>query len=322
MREGLQKILICGYGSMGRKYHELIKKNWKNVGIILVTSQNLEKKELGKNIEVERDLKSAINKNCTHAIIANPATEHVEYAIKVLENGINALIEKPLFTDEGENQEEILGKIKNKEKAFVGYVLRQDKIIKKIKNIIDSGKLGELIAIDAKCGSWLPDWRPNRNYKETVSAKKSQGGGVLLELSHEIDLVLYLAGSINVEYGWTKNTGILGIETDDIASIAGVTKKDVRVNIGIDFCSKPAKRFGEIKLSKGSISYDLIHRKVIVTEYSKGSSDVYEMPQNAKDRLMKQIHYLLDNESYQSQDFCSIEEAIEVVNVIKKVKGK
>ena len=119
-----------------------------------------------------------------------------------------------------------------------------------------------------------------------------------------------------------KEYGYLGIETDDIASIAGVTKKDVRVNIGIDFCSKPAKRFGEIKLSKGSISYDLIQRKVIVTEYSKGSTDVYEMPQNAKNRLMKQIHYLLDNESYQSQDFCSIEEAIEVVNVIKKVKRK
>lgn len=322
MREGKKTILICGYGSMGTKYHELIRNNWKDVRIVLLTSQKLDEKKIGSNIEIVRDLSSAISKDCTHAIIANAATLHVEYACRLLESGINTLIEKPLLTDDGQCQTEKLIKLKNKEKAFVGYVLRQDKIIQKIKEIIECGELGELISIEAKCGSWLPDWRPNRNYKETVSAKNSQGGGVLLELSHEIDLVLYLAGNIEVKHGWTKNTGILDIETVDIASITGVTKKDVIVNIGIDFCSKPAKRCGEIKLSKGSISYDLINRMVMITEYNNGKSNEYKIPQDSKEKLMKQIEYLLENQTYQRRDFCSIEEGIEVVNVIRKVKKK
>ena len=64
------------------------------------------------------------------------------------------------------------------------------------------------------------------------------------------------------------------IENDDISSMEGVTKKDVRVNIGIDFCSKPAKRFGEIKLSKGSISHDLIQKSIVKVQ--QGASDVYK----------------------------------------------
>ena len=293
MREGKKTILICGYGSMGTKYHELIRNNWKDVRIVLLTSQKLDEKKIGSNIEIVRDLSSAISKDCTHAIIANAATLHVEYACRLLESGINTLIEKPLLTDDGQCQTEKLIKLKNKEKAFVGYVLRQDKIIQKIKEIIECGELGELISIEAKCGSWLPDWRPNRNY-----------------------------GNIEVKHGWTKNTGILDIETVDIASITGVTKKDVIVNIGIDFCSKPAKRCGEIKLSKGSISYDLINRMVMITEYNNGKSNEYKIPQDSKEKLMKQIEYLLENQTYQRRDFCSIEEGIEVVNVIRKVKKK
>ena len=56
-----------------------------------------------------------------------------------------------------------------------------------------------------------------------------------------------------MKYGVTRN-GIADIETDDIAAIAEL-QKGALVNIGIDFCSKPSRRFGEIKLSNGSISY-------------------------------------------------------------------
>ena len=42
------------------------------------------------------------------------------------------------------------------------------------------------------CFSFLPNWRNNINYKNSNSAKKKLGGGVALELSHEIDLANYL----------------------------------------------------------------------------------------------------------------------------------
>ena len=306
---------------MGKKYHELIAENIKQVKIVILTRQKL--KGIRGNVEIVKDINSAMSKNCTHAIIANPATMHIDYTCKMLNDGLNTLVEKPLFTgQEQDNQIKKLITIRNKEKAFVGYVLRQDIIIKRVKQIIDSGDLGELIAIDMKCGSWLPDWRPDRNYKETVSAKNSQGGGVLLELSHEIDLIMYLAGKLNVKCGLVKNTGILGIETEDLASITGVTEKGVIVNVGIDFCSKPTKRYGVIKLSNGSISYDLIERNLVVTEYNKGTSNEYKMPQKPQERLMNQIDYLFENKVYKRKDFCTIEEGIEVVNVIRKVKGK
>ena len=129
MRGERQKVLICGYGSMGKKYHELITNNWNDVKIVILSSQNLEYLKDART-EVEGDIESTLNKNCTHAIVANAATLHVDYASILLETGINTLIEKPLLTDQDlERQIETLIKIKNKEKAFVGYVLRQDKIV-------------------------------------------------------------------------------------------------------------------------------------------------------------------------------------------------
>ena len=321
MKRRMQRVLICGYGSMGKKYHSLITKQWKEVEIVLLTNQELIGMKENARVEIVRDINRALEKECTHAIVSNAANLHVDFASILLDNGINTLVEKPLLTNQNRKaQLEKLKNIKNKEKAFVGYVLRQDVIIKKIKQVIESGELGELIAIEVKCGSWLPDWRPDRNYKETVSAKSSKGGGVLLELSHEIDLAIYLAGDFEVKYGITRNTGILNIETDDIAAIAGVTKKGALVNIGIDFCSKPSRRFGEIKLSNGSISYDLINRKVLITEYNKGKTNQFQLQESSMKRLMKQIDYLLENESYQREDFCSIVEGIEVINKINEVK--
>ena len=44
------------------------------------------------------------------------------------------------------------------------------------------------------CSSFLPSWRKNIDYQSSVSAKKSLGGGVLLELSHEIDYLIWLIG--------------------------------------------------------------------------------------------------------------------------------
>ena len=44
------------------------------------------------------------------------------------------------------------------------------------------------------CNSFLPNWRSNRDYRKSSSLKKVEGGGVLLELSHEIDYIRNLFG--------------------------------------------------------------------------------------------------------------------------------
>jgi len=72
-----------------------------------------------------------------------------------------------------------------------------------------------VLSVQGRVGQYLPDWRPGRNYRETVTA--GQAGGALPELSHELDLVAWLVGPTTVLRGWTVRSGELDIQREDLA---------------------------------------------------------------------------------------------------------
>ena len=51
--------------------------------------------------------------------------------------------------------------------------------------------MGKIVKVNSKASSYLPDWRKNKNFRKSVSSQKKLGGGVLLELSHELDYLLW-----------------------------------------------------------------------------------------------------------------------------------
>ena len=81
------------------------------------------------------------------------------------------------------------------------------------------GLIGKLVEADFYCGSWLPDWRPNLDYRESVSSQRALGGGVLLELSHEIDMAQYLLGTFEPCSARLHQTGLLEIDVEDQAEL-------------------------------------------------------------------------------------------------------
>ena len=54
--------------------------------------------------------------------------------------------------------------------------------------MVQDNILGNIYSIRCDVGQYLPNWRADKNYSKSVSAKKDLGGGVLLELSHELEL--------------------------------------------------------------------------------------------------------------------------------------
>jgi predicted dehydrogenase len=68
------------------------------------------------------------------------------------------------------------------------------------KRQIFSEKLGKIYSIRAEIGQYLPGWRPESDYRICVSVQQKLGGGVLLELSHEIDYLSWIFGRVD----WVK----------------------------------------------------------------------------------------------------------------------
>ena len=110
---------------------------------------------------------------------------------------------------------------------YVGYNLRFNPIINFLKKKIKSKKIWN---VNLFCGSYLPGWRSNIDYKKSSSAKKGLGGGVLLDLSHELDYLQWLFGNITIQYCKSKKLSNLNINTDDFLNLVGKTKKHYHFN--------------------------------------------------------------------------------------------
>ena len=122
-----------------------------------------------------------------------PAIHHVEQALFFkIKNPV--LVEKPIGSLNNKSDElELLRERSKDSLVLVGYLLRHEPCLKVLDEMMKrKSRIGNILEADFYCGSWLPTWRKGKEYSQTVSANSNLGGGVLLELSHEIDLAHFL----------------------------------------------------------------------------------------------------------------------------------
>ncbi len=185
-----------------------------------------------------------------YVVVASNTTLHYQHLVE-LENKLDGkiiLIEKPLF-DQRHHY------VPSRNAVWVGYVLRFHPLLNLIKGHI-SGR--QLWNIHVFCGSYLPEWRPGRDYRQTSSARKACGGGVLLDLSHELDYVQWLAGRIALDYAYRSKVSSLDIETEDLLTINGHARGGTRVQMMLNYFTRQPIRQIIIDGEGVSIQADLI----------------------------------------------------------------
>ena len=145
--------------------------------------------------------------------ITNPTQVHLDSLKTFHGKGKHFFIEKPVVS---------LGQI-GAAKAFrtrkdsVYYVaapLRYNAVIQWIKNNVDPS---DVISVRSISSSYLPAWRPGRDYRETYSAHKAMGGGVSIDLIHEWDYLTYLFGWPEKVFSLIGKKSGLEIDSDDYA---------------------------------------------------------------------------------------------------------
>ena len=156
----MKKILIIGYGSIGKRHADVLSKKKKFVkNIYILTKQNCEP------FTKINSLQKIPTINPDYIIISSPTSEHYKQLL-FLEKTLSRkliLVEKPLFL-----KNENLNIKKNK--VFVGYNMRFNPLIQFIKNKIKNKRIW---SINIFCGTYLPHWRKDRDYRFTSSAKKN-----------------------------------------------------------------------------------------------------------------------------------------------------
>ena len=145
--------------------------------------------------------------------ITNPTSLHLNTLQQFNNKGRNFFIEKPVVSLDQLQEAKSL-KLKEDSIYYVACPLRYNAVIQWIKKNVDPS---DVISVRSISSSYLPEWRPEQDYRDTYSAHKKLGGGVSIDLIHEWDYLTYL-------FGWPKTIqSLIGkksgleIDSDDYA---------------------------------------------------------------------------------------------------------
>lgn len=322
----MNKILIVGSGSIGNRHLSIAKKLFQSSDIrVLSRKPNIEfQKSLSANYLSPNQLDTF---KPEISIIANPSSHHVEIATKLALLGSHLLIEKPVSNSVlGLNELQKIS-LQNKIKIMVGYNLRFLNSLQLFRELVNSGKkIGKIMSIRCEAGQFLPSWRPEKDYRHSVSANEKLGGGVLLELSHEIDYIQWIFGKIKWVNAHLSKQSSLEIDVEDTAHlIVGFEKSDNNFeligNLSLDFIRHDHTRKCLAIGEGGSLSWDGVQNKITFLKAGNSKWENIDFETTTGDDTIEAewLHFLncIENDS---NPLVGLQEGISVLKVISAAR--
>ena len=258
----LKTLLLIGYGGIARRHLANIKKLAADVDVLVLRHSKPVLEAADDWASVTVNFADALAFAPDVAIIASPASCHVDQALALAKINTHLLIEKPLSVSM-DGVDLLLRECSARGLTLmVGYNIAFSKALWAIKEQLDSGSIGKVISIHAEVGQYLPDWRPDKDYRETVSANGELGGGVLFELSHELDYVNWLLGKIRSVTCSLKRTGELDMDVEDSATLIIEGTSEEMASIHLNMVQKIPSRTCRIVGTKGLIFWDYLENSV------------------------------------------------------------
>lgn len=191
------KFAVIGCGHIGKRHAEMINRNDESelVALIDVKDQDtlgIEQYNVPFFNTLEEFLTSEIEVDVIN--IASPNGFHAEQAMKCLDARKHIVVEKPMALTRQDAEKVIFKALNVHRQVFAVMQNRYSPPSEWIKNLIESGRLGEIYMVQLNC-YWNRD---ERYYKpESWHGKKDLDGGTLFtQFSHFIDILYWLFGDI------------------------------------------------------------------------------------------------------------------------------
>jgi predicted dehydrogenase len=274
----INTVLVVGLGSIGKRHIGIINTIFSKVNVIVLRHKECDKEESNSPgiYQCVTTLDEAIGAEPQVAIIANPATKHVEVAKVLATHGIHIMVEKPISNNSKDAKELVEICEQNNIVLMVAYNLRFLPSLIYFKQCIQSDLIGKIYSVRSEVGQYLPSWRAGADYKLGVSANKSLGGGVLLELSHEIDYLRWIFGPISWVKSHISKQSDLDIDVEDSANIIfgfkDINGGELIASLNMDFIRHDTKRQCVAIGEKGTLLWDGITGEVKI--FAKGDNNL------------------------------------------------
>jgi len=262
----MNSILIVGLGSIGQRH----LANLRALGVekLSVVSRSsgaqLHEPHLLEGVAVYRELERALETGPEAVVVANPTAMHVSTALEAARRGCRLFIEKPLAHtfDQVSDLEELIRK--RHLTVRMGFHLRFHPGLRTVQKLLRQNRIGRTVCARVQVGQYLPDWHPWEDYRVGVSARHATGGGVILDLIHELDYVNWLFGPVRRVSAMAGHVSSPEIETEDVAEILLECERVPVVEVHLDYIQRQPARTCHIFGEAGTIAWDYYANRVEV----------------------------------------------------------
>lgn len=261
---GSARLLVAGYGSIGKRHLGNLRQMFPQAEIAVLRSGVARGDSApppgADHVFYDFDLVRAFAPLA--AIVATPATHHVELTRRLLAIGCHVLLEKPIAATPDAVPEMIAEARQFGRVLMIGYNLVFTPAMAAFREAVGSGMAGQPLCIRAEVGQYLPDWRPGSDYRRGASARHDLGGGVLLELSHELHYLGWIFGRVEWVQATVQRSGTLELEVEDLALLNLGFAEGAVASVQLDFLQRTYSRFCKVVGSAGTLLWDATQQAV------------------------------------------------------------
>jgi predicted dehydrogenase len=271
--------LVVGGGSIGKRHLE----NLKLLGIdcLAVAETDPERRSaLASELKISSfaDLTAALNWPPDFVVVATPTHLHAEQTLLVVGKGLPVFVEKPLS-----HSAAYLGQISDLVEcsgltSLVGCNMRFHPGPAQVKDLLKQNRIGRILFARLQAGSYLPGWRPARDYRENYATREESGGGCILDCIHEIDLARWYLGEVQNVICLCGKLSSLEIATEDVAALLCRHESGALSEIHLDYVQRTYERDCQIVGEQGSIFWEFKNEQVRWFEAVSGQWTTFSQP--------------------------------------------
>jgi predicted dehydrogenase len=321
----IERVLIAGLGSAGARHLRLARALLPEADIRVLRRAADAPVPEGAN-GCFAQLEQALAFAPQLAVVATPATLHLPTAQALVEAGAHLLVEKPLAAA-SEGVSGLLDACRVRDRVLlVGYNLRFLPSLRRFREALHAGLVGEVHSVRCEVGQHLAEWRPGTDYRLGASARRELGGGVLLELSHELDYLRWIFGEVQWVSAFLGRQGQLEIDVEDTAHLllgfAGAGRaRPLVASASLDFIRHDPTRACTAIGALGSLRWDALEGSV--RHYAAGSGGWTELFRQAPvrdDSYQAQWRHLLACIEGREAPVVSGEDGLQVLRIVEAAR--
>lgn len=300
----ISSVLFVGLGSIGQRHLRVLRSIIPNINVFALRSTKSAPTLEG--VSNCFDI-SEVPKDIDFVVISNPSSLHIDTIKMCLPLEKPIFLEKPPLTSL-EGADELIQELDSRGiPTYTAFSFRFHELILWAKEHI---ALDEVLEVSSYGGSYLPDWRKGTDYRECYSAKAELGGGVHLDLIHELDYIHFLFGLPNNVQGLQRKISNLEINSIDYAHYH-LEYDRFFATVKLNYFRRDAKRVFEVVTKDHSLTFDLIAGKI----WKNQTELIFESQKTIADTYVDQMHYFLKAMKSGKPIMNSLEESVKTLKL-------